>query len=233
MSITDRSGTTAIVTGPSRGFGRATAIALAASGVRVVGVARGEAELAELHEQPGISFTAVLAYLAEPALAARHLFWPPARHLGAQPRRGPLGSAVGRRRRARTSARARSGGQASSLSPAKRCLLHSAPGSGGRQVLQRRSHAGVPHERRLRRSQSNDQVHELLCRSPSRTRWASGSCRSCISSRPPPTSALCTSTFTPSFRKRTTFLSSARRSPASRRQQRRRVGPHDGYSAPA
>ena len=42
MSITDLSGSTAIVTGASRGFGRATAIALAANGAHVVGVSRRE-----------------------------------------------------------------------------------------------------------------------------------------------------------------------------------------------
>ena len=40
MSVRDLSGTSAIVTGASRGFGRATAISLAERGVHVVGVAR-------------------------------------------------------------------------------------------------------------------------------------------------------------------------------------------------
>jgi len=40
-------GRVAIVTGASRGLGRATAEALAAEGVRVVAVARSSAELAE------------------------------------------------------------------------------------------------------------------------------------------------------------------------------------------
>jgi NADP-dependent 3-hydroxy acid dehydrogenase YdfG len=38
-------GTTAIVTGVSRGFGRAIAAALADAGAHVVGVARGSAQL--------------------------------------------------------------------------------------------------------------------------------------------------------------------------------------------
>ena len=38
MSVRELSGSTAIVTGASRGFGRATAAALAARGAHVVGV---------------------------------------------------------------------------------------------------------------------------------------------------------------------------------------------------
>jgi NADP-dependent 3-hydroxy acid dehydrogenase YdfG len=71
MSITDLSGTTAIVTGASRGFGRATAIALAANGAHVVGVARNEAELVELQQQLGTSFTPAVADVADTTLAAR------------------------------------------------------------------------------------------------------------------------------------------------------------------
>jgi NAD(P)-dependent dehydrogenase (short-subunit alcohol dehydrogenase family) len=44
-------GTTAIVTGVSRGFGRAIAAALAGAGAHVVGVARGSAQLEELHDR--------------------------------------------------------------------------------------------------------------------------------------------------------------------------------------
>ena len=40
MDLTPLDGTTAVVTGASRGFGRAVAAALVAAGVRVVGVAR-------------------------------------------------------------------------------------------------------------------------------------------------------------------------------------------------
>ena len=40
MTVRQLSGTTAIVTGASKGFGRATAIALAGRGAHVVGVAR-------------------------------------------------------------------------------------------------------------------------------------------------------------------------------------------------
>jgi NAD(P)-dependent dehydrogenase (short-subunit alcohol dehydrogenase family) len=64
-------GTSAIVTGASRGFGRAIAGALAAAGARVVGVARSAGRLAELRDELGDSFTAVTADAADPATAGR------------------------------------------------------------------------------------------------------------------------------------------------------------------
>jgi NAD(P)-dependent dehydrogenase (short-subunit alcohol dehydrogenase family) len=72
-SSTDLSGSTAIVTGASRGFGRATAVALAANGAHVVGVSRSEAALGELHQQLGTSFTPVGADVGDTMLAARLL----------------------------------------------------------------------------------------------------------------------------------------------------------------
>ena len=71
MSTTDLTGTTAIVTGASRGFGRAIAIALAANGAHVVGIARDKAALEDLQRQLGPSFTPVVADLADDALASR------------------------------------------------------------------------------------------------------------------------------------------------------------------
>src|SRR6201991_522526 len=66
----DLAGSTAIVTGASRGFGRATAAALAAAGMRVVGIARGGAQLNTLRgELP--DFIAVTADAADPATAGR------------------------------------------------------------------------------------------------------------------------------------------------------------------
>jgi NAD(P)-dependent dehydrogenase (short-subunit alcohol dehydrogenase family) len=62
-------GTTAIVTGASRGFGRAIAAALTAAGAHVVGVARTSAHLDEVHDQLGDTFTAVTADAADPATA--------------------------------------------------------------------------------------------------------------------------------------------------------------------
>ena len=63
--------TTAIVTGASRGFGRATAAALAGAGAHVVGVARSRADLDTLRDELEGSFTPVVADAAEPELAAR------------------------------------------------------------------------------------------------------------------------------------------------------------------
>src|SRR4051812_9775616 len=62
-------GSTAIVTGAGRGFGRATAIALAAAGAHVVGVSRREPELAELQRLLDASFTPVVADVTRPGLA--------------------------------------------------------------------------------------------------------------------------------------------------------------------
>jgi NADP-dependent 3-hydroxy acid dehydrogenase YdfG len=66
-------GTTAIVTGASRGFGRAIAAALAGAGANVVGVARGVAQLNELRDELGDTFTPVAADVADPATASRLL----------------------------------------------------------------------------------------------------------------------------------------------------------------
>lgn len=65
------SGTTAIVTGASRGFGRAIAVSLAAAGAHVVGVARTSAHLDEVRDELGDSFTPVIADAADPATASR------------------------------------------------------------------------------------------------------------------------------------------------------------------
>lgn len=64
-------GRTAIVTGVSRGFGRAIAAELTASGAHVVGVARSVAQLDELRDELGATFTPVAADAAEPELANR------------------------------------------------------------------------------------------------------------------------------------------------------------------
>jgi NAD(P)-dependent dehydrogenase (short-subunit alcohol dehydrogenase family) len=71
MSVRDLAGTTAIVTGASRGFGRATAMALAELGVHVVGVARNEELLDQLSAQLGDRFTPEVADAADPSLPAR------------------------------------------------------------------------------------------------------------------------------------------------------------------
>jgi NAD(P)-dependent dehydrogenase (short-subunit alcohol dehydrogenase family) len=64
-------GTTAIVTGASRGFGRAIAAALLAAGARVVGVARSSAQLDELRDELGDTFAPVAADASDPAVAGR------------------------------------------------------------------------------------------------------------------------------------------------------------------
>ncbi|MFI5610943.1 SDR family oxidoreductase [Amycolatopsis sp. NPDC051903] len=60
---------TAVVTGASRGFGRAIAAALVAGGVRVVGIARGEADLLAVREELGELFTPLAADATDGKLA--------------------------------------------------------------------------------------------------------------------------------------------------------------------
>jgi NAD(P)-dependent dehydrogenase (short-subunit alcohol dehydrogenase family) len=69
MSAQQLSGSTALVTGASRGFGRGIAIALAGAGANVVGVARDRARLAELRAQLGDGATTVAADAADPVVA--------------------------------------------------------------------------------------------------------------------------------------------------------------------
>lgn len=71
MPARDLSGTAAVVTGASRGFGRATAITLAELGAHVVGVARSEHLLATLANELGDRFTPVVADVADPDVATR------------------------------------------------------------------------------------------------------------------------------------------------------------------
>ncbi|MCU1365231.1 MAG: short-chain dehydrogenase/reductase [Ilumatobacteraceae bacterium] len=63
-------GRTAVVTGASRGFGRAIAAGLVAAGAHVVGVARDGDALAELQHELGTSFTPVVADVTDDGLAA-------------------------------------------------------------------------------------------------------------------------------------------------------------------
>src|SRR5215475_3585962 len=76
MTIADRtahelSGTTALVTGASRGFGRGIATALSKAGAQVAGVARDHGPLEELRAQLGGSFTAISADAADPVVAGQ------------------------------------------------------------------------------------------------------------------------------------------------------------------
>jgi NADP-dependent 3-hydroxy acid dehydrogenase YdfG len=68
---TTLSGTTALVTGASRGFGRAIATSLSKAGAQVTGVARDPAPLAELAAELGGSFTPVSADAADPVVTGR------------------------------------------------------------------------------------------------------------------------------------------------------------------
>jgi len=94
MSVRELSGSTAVVTGASRGFGRATAIALASLGAHVVGVARSSVPLKELEEQLGEQFTAEVADVADPSLPAnlfaRYSPQTVVLNAGATPVMGPL-----------------------------------------------------------------------------------------------------------------------------------------------
>ncbi len=73
MPARELSGTTALVTGASRGFGRAITIALVGHGAHVVGVARDRARLDQLHAQLGDTFTPVAADAADPVTAGQLL----------------------------------------------------------------------------------------------------------------------------------------------------------------
>jgi len=60
---------TALVTGASRGFGRAIAAALHADGARVVAVARSAGQLSDLHDELGDRLVPVAADAADPVVA--------------------------------------------------------------------------------------------------------------------------------------------------------------------
>jgi NADP-dependent 3-hydroxy acid dehydrogenase YdfG len=68
MTTQQLSGTTAIVTGASRGFGPCIATALTKADARVVGVARDADALEELREQLGGTFTPMAADAADPVV---------------------------------------------------------------------------------------------------------------------------------------------------------------------
>ena len=71
MSDRELAGTTALVTGASRGFGRGIATALSRAGAQVVGVARDRGQLEDLRAELGGSFTAVPADAADPVVAGQ------------------------------------------------------------------------------------------------------------------------------------------------------------------
>jgi len=94
MTDQQLSGTTALVTGASRGFGRGIAIALSQAGAEVVGVARDRDRLEDLHAQLGPAFTPVAADAADPVAAGQLIdtYQPPILVLnaGAAPLARPL-----------------------------------------------------------------------------------------------------------------------------------------------
>jgi NAD(P)-dependent dehydrogenase (short-subunit alcohol dehydrogenase family) len=71
MSTQELSATTAIVTGASKGFGRAIATALCQAGANVIGVARDRARLEDVRAQLGDAFTPVVADAADPVVAGQ------------------------------------------------------------------------------------------------------------------------------------------------------------------
>ncbi|GAA0659940.1 SDR family oxidoreductase [Kitasatospora atroaurantiaca] len=71
MPTQDIAGTTALVTGASRGFGRGIAVALSQAGAQVVGVARDRAQLEDVRAQLGDTFTPVVADVTDPVVAGR------------------------------------------------------------------------------------------------------------------------------------------------------------------
>ena len=71
MTTREISGTTALVTGASRGLGRGIAIALSGAGANVVGVARDRDRLEELRTQLGDTFIPVVADAADPVTAGQ------------------------------------------------------------------------------------------------------------------------------------------------------------------
>ena len=73
MSATAIAGTTALVTGASRGFGRGIATSLSQAGARVLGVARDPEQLRQLRSELGDSFIPVTADAAAPVTAGQLL----------------------------------------------------------------------------------------------------------------------------------------------------------------
>ncbi len=71
MTAHEISGASVLVTGASRGFGRAIATALAKAGAQVVGLSRDRGRLEELRAELGPSFSPVVADAADPVCAGQ------------------------------------------------------------------------------------------------------------------------------------------------------------------
>ena len=96
MSTTNPlAGTVAIVTGASQGFGQAIAAALAQAGAQVVGVARHQPTLDQVHQQLGDPFVPVVGDASDPDLArrliARYQPTTVVLNAGAKPHNAPVG----------------------------------------------------------------------------------------------------------------------------------------------
>ena len=174
MTVRELSGTTAIVTGASKGFGRATAIALAGRGAHVVGVARSADLLDELRDQLGDRFTPEVADVTDPTLPERLLseYRPQTLVLNA-------GASPG----SRPAPRADLGDVQHQLAcgrPPGLQLRESQPsrsartGFGGGHDLEWRGITWLAGQRRLRRCQGDGEVHQFLRRSRGSSRDPSG-----------------------------------------------------------
>ena len=71
MSVLQLAGTTAIVTGASRGFGRSIATSLVEQGAHVVGVARSESQLEDVRQELGEDFEPEVGDATNPSLTDR------------------------------------------------------------------------------------------------------------------------------------------------------------------
>ena len=69
MASSDLSGTTALVTGATRGFGRAITVAFHNAGANVVAVARNAQQLGQLQTELGGTLVIVAADVADPVVA--------------------------------------------------------------------------------------------------------------------------------------------------------------------
>jgi NAD(P)-dependent dehydrogenase (short-subunit alcohol dehydrogenase family) len=94
MTSSDRIGSTALVTGASRGFGRAIAAALHTEGAKVVAVGRNAELLASLRRELGGTLTTEVADVADPVVAGtlieRHRPHTLVLNAGAQPLMRPI-----------------------------------------------------------------------------------------------------------------------------------------------
>src|SRR5215472_11224107 len=71
MPTIEIAGTTALVTGASRGFGRGIAAALSGAGAQVIGIGRDASRLADVRAELGEAFTPVSADAADPTVAGQ------------------------------------------------------------------------------------------------------------------------------------------------------------------